>query len=415
MSKINELRTQRAKAWDKAQAFLTANRNDKGILSEEDVRTYEALEQDIVNLGHEIDRQERLEAMEREMAAPVSAPLTAKPEASAKIDVKKGTAADSYRDAFWNQVRAKNGVSYEIKNALSEGVDSEGGYLVPDEFENTLVSGLEEESAVRSLAHVFTTSNGVHKIPVVRTKGNANWIDEGGIYGDGDDVFGQEQIDAHKVGTIIKVSEELLNDSAFDLEQYFQEEFARRIGAKEEEAFIVGDGSKKPTGLLNATGGADVGVTAAAEKAISADEIIDLYYSVKAPYRKNAVWILNDSTVRAVRKLKDSNGQYLWQPALHEGEHETLMGKKILTSPYVPEIAAGQKVIMFGDFSFYWIGDRQGITFKRLNERYADYGQVGFLASKRVDGKLVLPEAVKVLKMKGTAAASGSGTSSTGA
>ena len=405
MSKVNELRTQRAKVWDKAQAFLTANRNDKGILSEEDVRTYEALEQDIVNLGHEIERQERLEAMEREMAAPVSAPITAKPEASVKKEEKTGRAADTYVKAFWTQVRAKDGVSYEVRNILSEGVDSEGGYLVPDEFENTLVSGLEEEGAIRSLAHVFTTSNGVHKIPVVQTKGTANWIDENGSYGDSDDVFGQEQIDAHKVGTVIKVSEELLNDSAFDLEKYFQDEFARRIGAKEEEAFIVGDGSKKPTGILNATGGAPVGVTTASDKAITADEVIDLFYSVKAPYRKNAVWVLNDSTARAIRKLKDSNGQYLWQPALHEGDHETLLGKKILTSPYVPEIAAGKKVIMFGDLSFYWIGDRQGIAFKRLNERYADMGQVGFLASKRVDGKLVLPEAIKVLQMKGTASA----------
>lgn len=405
MSKVNELRTQRAKAWDKAQAFLTANRNDKGILSEEDVRTYEALEQDIVNLGHEIERQERLEAMEREMAAPVSAPITAKPEASVKKDEKTGRAADAYVKAFWTQVRAKDGVTYEVRNVLSEGVDSEGGYLVPDEFENTLVSGLEEEGSIRSLAHVFTTSNGVHKIPVVQTKGTANWIDENGSYGDSDDVFGQEQIDAHKVGTVIKVSEELLNDSAFDLEKYFQEEFARRIGAKEEEAFIVGDGSKKPTGILHTSGGAEVGVTAASDKAITADEVIDLFYSVKAPYRKNAVWVLNDATVRAIRKLKDSNGQYLWQPALHEGDHETLLGKKILTSPYMPEIGAGQKVVMFGDLSFYWIGDRQGITFKRLNERYADMGQVGFLASKRVDGKLVLPEAIKVLQMKGTASA----------
>lgn len=400
MSKINELRTQRAKAWDKAQAFLTANRDDKGILSPENVKIYESLEQDIVNLGKEIERQERLDAMEREMAAPVSTPITGKPENTKKPDTKVGRASDAYTKAFWTQVRTKDGVSYEVRNALSEGVDSEGGYLVPDEFENTLVSSMEEEGSIRSLAHVFTTSNGVHKIPVVRTKGTANWIDEGGSYGDSDDVFGQEQIDAHKVGTVIKVSEELLNDSAFDLEKYFQEEFARRIGAKEEEAFIVGDGNKKPTGILSAAGGAEIGVTAASEKAITADEIIDLYYSIKAPYRKNAVWILNDSTVRAVRKLKDSNGQYLWQPALHEGDHETLLGKKILTSPYMPEIAAGAKVIMFGDLSFYWIGDRQGITFKRLNERYADLGQVGFLASKRVDGKLVLPEAVKVLQMK---------------
>ena len=403
MSKINELRTQRAKAWEKAQAFLTANRDERGILSDENVKIYEGLEQDIVNLGKEIDRQERLDAMEREMAAPVSTPIIEKPENTKKPDTKVGRASDAYTKAFWTQVRAKDGVPYEVRNALSEGVDSEGGYLVPDEFENTLVSGMEEEGSIRSLAHVFTTSNGVHKIPVVRTKGTANWIDEGGSYGDSDDVFGQEQIDAHKVGTVIKVSEELLNDSAFDLEKYFQEEFARRIGAKEEEAFIVGDGNKKPTGILNATGGAEIGVTAASEKAITADEIIDLYYSIKAPYRQKAVWVMNDSTVRAIRKLKDGNGNYLWQPAIREGDPNTLMGKKILTSPYMPEIASGQKVVLFGDFSYYWIGDRQGITFKRLNERYADMGQVGFLASKRVDGKLVLPEAIKVLQMKGAA------------
>ena len=402
MNKINELRTQRAKAWEKAQAFLTANR-ENGMLSEDNVKAYEVIEQEIVNLGHEIERQERLDSMKREMAAPVSTPITEKPESNKKLDTKKGIASDEYKKAFWNQVRSKNGISYDMKNALSEGVDSEGGYLVPDEFEHTMVDAMREESPIRELSHVFTTSNGVHKIPIVRTKGNANWIDEGGVYGDSDDVFGQEQIDAHKIGTIIKVSDELLNDSAFDLEKYFQDEFARRIGAKEEEAFIVGDGNKKPTGILNKTGGAEIGVNATSDKSITADEIIDLYYSLKAPYRKNAVWILNDSTVRAIRKLKDTTGQYLWQPALHEGEHETLMGKKIMTSPYVPELGAGKKVIMFGDFSFYWIGDRQGITFKRLNERYADMGQVGFLASKRVDGKLILPEAVKVLQMKGTA------------
>ena len=400
MSKVNELRTQRAKAWDKAQAFLTANRNDKGILSEEDVRTYEALEQDIVNLGHEIERQERLEAMEREMAAPVSDPITAKPEASKKMDTKTGTAADSYNKAFWTQVRSRNGITYEVKNALSEGVDSEGGYLVPDEFEHTLISGMEEESCIRTLAHVFSTSNGVHKIPIVQTKGNASWIDENGSYGESDDVFGQEQIDAHKVGTIIKVSEELLNDSAFDLEKYFQGEFARRIGAKEEEAFITGDGSHKPTGILHSTAGGQVGVTTASATAITADEVIDLFYSLKAPYRKNAIWVLNDSTVKAIRKLKNGAGDYLWQPAIKDGEVNTILGRPYFTSTFAPEIAAGAKTIVFGDLNYYWVGDRQGINFRRLNELYAGNGQVGFLASKRLDGKVVLPEAIKILQQK---------------
>ena len=232
------------------------------------------------------------------------------------------------------------------------------------------------------------------------SRGTASWIEEEGPIPDGDDVFGQQYIGAHKVGTLIKVSEELLNDSAFDLENYFVEEFARRIGNKEEAAFISGDGAGKPTGFLN---DAEVGVTAASETTITADELIDLFYSLDAPYRTKAVWVVNDATMRVIRKLKDQNGQYLWQKALHEGEHETLLGKPIFHSPFAPEIGAGAKAVAFGDFSYYWIGDRQGITFRRLNERYADTGQVGFLATKRTDGKLVLPEAVKVLQMKGTA------------
>ena len=399
MSKVNELRTKRAKAWEQAKAFLDSRRSEKGILSAEDTEVYERMEQEIVDLGREIERQEKLDAMGREMEAPLMAPLTTKPEA-VKKDEKIGTASDAYRDAFWNQVRSRNGLSYEIRNALSEGVDSEGGYLVPDEFERTLVQALEEDNVIRAHAHVFTTSNGVHKIPVVATKGVANWIDEGQAYGESDDVFAQEQIDAHKVGTLIKVSEELLDDSAFDLQSYISKEFTRRIGAKEEEAFLIGDGSKKPTGILHATAGAQVGVTAAGAAAITADELIDLYYSLKSPYRKNAIWVLNDGSIRAIRKLKDLSGQYLWQPGLRQGEPDMLLGKPLYTSAYMPNIAAGAKTILFGDLSYYWIGDRKGITFKRLNERYADFGQVGFLASKRVDAKLILPEAVKVLQQK---------------
>ena len=399
MSKVNELRTKRAKTWEQAKAFLDSHRSEKGILSAEDTEVYERMEQEIVDLGREIERQEKLDAMGREMEAPLMAPLTTKPEAKKK-DEKIGTASDAYRDAFWNQVRSRNGLSYEIRNALSEGVDSEGGYLVPDEFERTLVQALEEDNVIRAHAHVFTTSNGVHKIPVVATKGVANWIDEGQAYGESDDVFAQEQIDAHKVGTLIKVSEELLDDSAFDLQSYISKEFTRRIGAKEEEAFLIGDGSKKPTGILHATAGAQVGVTAAGAAAITADELIDLYYSLKSPYRKNAIWVLNDGSIRAIRKLKDLSGQYLWQPGLRQGEPDMLLGKPLYTSAYMPNIAAGVKTILFGDLSYYWIGDRKGITFKRLNERYADFGQVGFLASKRVDAKLILPEAVKVLQQK---------------
>ena len=401
---IIAMRAKRAKAIEAAKAFLESHRDSNGFLSTEDDAIYTGMENDIGKMGVEIARMERMEAMDAELAKPVSAPITEKP-ATAKVDTKVGTASDSYKDAFWNVTRSKNGISYEVRNALQEGVDSEGGYIVPDEFMKVLVQSLREANIVRSHANVVNTSGGSSKIPVVANKGTASWIDEEGVIPESDDVFGQQTIDAHKVGTIIKVSEELLNDSAFDLESYFATEFARRVGDKEEEAFINGNGEKKPLGILANKGGAEIGVTAASGTAITADEVINLFYSVKAPYRKNAIWVFNDSTMAAIRKLKGNDGQFLWQKALHEGDHETLLGRPVFTSPFMPEIGAGNKIAAFGDFSYYWIGDRQGITFRRLNERYADSGQVGFLATKRVDGKLILPEAIKVLQMKGTTSA----------
>ena len=398
MSKILELREKRAKAWETAKAFLDAKRGADGLLAAEDVATYEKMEADVVNLGKEIDRLERQAALDAELSKPVNTPLTGKPAAPAGEE-KTGRASAEYRRSFWNAMRSKM-PSHEIMNALQIGTDSEGGYLVPDEYERTLVEALEEENVFRQLAKVIQTSSGDRKIPVVATKGTASWIDEEGAYTESDDSFGQVSIGAYKLGTMIKVSEELLNDSVFDLESYIAREFARRIGTKEEEAFFTGDGTGKPLGILAASGGAETGVTAASATAVTADELMDLFYSLKSPYRKNAVWILNDSTIKAIRKLKDNNGQYLWQPSLVAGTPDTILGRPVKTSAYMPAIAAGAKTIAFGDFSYYWIADRQGRSFKRLNELYAANGQVGFLGSQRVDGKMILPEAVKVLVQK---------------
>ena len=240
---------------------------------------------------------------------------------------------------------------------------------------------------------------------MVASKGTASWVDEEGAIPESDDSIGQVSIGAYKLGTMIKVSEELLNDSVFDLESYISREFARRIGNKEEEAFFTGDGKGKPLGVLADTGGAEVGVTAAAAGAFTADEVFDLFYSLKAPYRKSAVFLMNDASVKALRKLKDSNGQYLWQPSLTAATPDTLMGRPVYTSAFMPAVAAGAKSILFGDLSYYWVADRQGRSFRGLGELYAPTGQVGFLATQRVDGKLVLAEAVKVLQQK---AASGS-------
>ena len=396
MSKVLELREKRAKAWDAAKAFLDTKRGNDGLLSAEDTATYDKMEADVVALGKEIERLERQASIDLALSKPVSTPITNTPTATG--EAKTGRATDEYKSAFWKAMRNKH--SFDVQNALQIGTDTEGGYLVPDEFERTLIQSLEEANVLRTLCNVISTSYGDRKIPVVATKGTASWVDEEGAIPESDDSFGQVTLNAYKAATMLKVSDELLNDSFFNLESYIAAQFARRIGAAEEEAFLTGDGVGKPTGILHATGGAQLGVTTAGATAITADELIDLIYSLRSPYRRNAVLIMNDSTIKAIRKLKDSQGQYLWQPSLVAGTPDAILGKRVITSEFVPEVAAGNKTVIFGDLSYYWIADRQGRTFKRLNELFAATGQVGFLASQRVDGKLTLPEAIKCLQQK---------------
>jgi HK97 family phage major capsid protein len=401
MSKILELREKRARLWQTAKDFLDSKRGADGLVSAEDAASYDKMEADMVSLGKEIERLERQAAHDLELSRATTIPLTGTPGAGEPGE-KTGRAAAEYKRAFWAMLRTRGseGLDPVVKNALRVGSDPDGGYLVPDEFERRLIEALEEENVFRQLATVISTASGDRKIPVVASKGEASWLEEGQAIPESGDTFGQVTIGAYKLGTLIKMSEELLNDSAFNLESYIVKEFARRTGAREEEAFFAGDGTNKPTGILAATGGAQLGVTTAGAAAITLDEVLDLFYSLKAPYRKNAVFVTNDSTVKVIRKLKDGNGQYLWQPSVKEATPDTILNRPLRTSAYMPAIAAGAKTVLFGDFAYYWVADRQGRMFRRLNELFAVTGQVGFIATQRVDGKLILPEAVKVLQQK---------------
>jgi len=273
-------------------------------MSAGDTQAYERMEQEVVDLGHAVEREERAEALEREVNAPANTVYTSKPEQSAKPDNRPGRASTVYNEAFWKQMRDRS--SYEVRNALQIGELSEGGYTIPDEFERTLVEALQEENIMRGIVRVITTSTGDRKIPLVTTKGTANWVEEEAAIPESDDAFGQITLSAHKVATMIRVSEEFLHDAVFDLAAYITNEFARRVGAAEEEAILTGDGSHKPTGLLHATNGAELGVTAAGAAAITADELLDLQHSLKAGYRRKASFIMNDATIKLLRKLKDT-------------------------------------------------------------------------------------------------------------
>ena len=399
MSKILEMRQKRAELWDKAKAFLDEHQNENGVMSAEDTEEYERMEQDVVDMGHAIERMERAEQMDREMNDPANPVLAGKLERPAPVaDNKRGTASDAYKKAFWNSVRGR--MNYDVRNALQVGELTEGGYTVPDEFENQLIEALQDENIMRGLVHVISTSSGDRKIPLVTNYGTASWIEEEAQISESDVAFNQITLGAHKLATAIRISQELLNDSAFDLASFITHEFQRRAGAAEEEAILAGDGSHKPIGLLHDTLGAQVGVTAASATAITADELIDLQHSLKSGYRRKAAFIMNDATIKAIRKLKDGQGQYLWQPSIREGVPDMILNTRVYMSNYMPLVEAGNKVILYGDYSYYWLADRTGRTLQRLNELYAMTDQVGFKLTERLDGRLILPEAVKVLKMK---------------
>lgn len=385
---ITELMQKRAKVWEKAKAFVEAHETENGILSAEDNATYMKMEQEIEDLTAAIDRQQRAEQMEQRLNAPTNSPLTGRPGNGSAGNGKTGRASDEYKAAMMGAFRSN---FRNVSNVLQEGVDADGGYLVPEEYDRRLIDVLEEENIMRSLGTKITTS-GQHKINIAATKPAASWIEEGGALTFGDATFAQIFLDAYKLHVAIKVTEELLYDNAFNLENYIITQFGRALANAEEDAFLNGDGTGKPLGLFAETGGGTVADTLTA--AVKSDDLISLVYAFKRPYRRKASFILNDQTLASLRKLKDNNGAYIWQPSYQVGEPDRLLGYTVHTSAYAPADA-----IAFGDYSYYNIGDRGTRSFAELKELFAGNGMVGFVAKERVDGKLVLPEAVQILKL----------------
>lgn len=383
---INELREARNKAWQGAKAFVESKRDKDGLLSAEDAAAYDEMEKKIKDYSAEIERMEQMEAIENELNKPVNTPIVTKPMAVVGKE-KTGRASDEYKAGMLMALRTN---FKQISNVLQEGVDADGGYLVPEEYDSRLIQTLEEENIMRKLATRITTS-GEHKINIAATKPAAAWIEEGAALTFGDATFSQILLDAHKLHVAIKVTEELLYDNAFSLENYIIDQFGKALANAEEDAFLNGTGVGQPLGLFAATGGGTVEKTATA---LTTDEVIGLVYALKRPYRKNASFIMNDQLIAQIRTLKDNNGAYMWQPTLTAGEPDKLLGYDVYTSQYAPTDA-----IAFGDYKYYNIGDRGTRSFKQLNELFAGNGMIGYVAKERVDGKLILPEAVQILKI----------------
>lgn len=294
-----------------------------------------------------------------------------------------------YNRAFWNAMRGKTAGYSE----LAEGADGTGYYLSPDEFREKFNVALVKDNVFRRLATIIQATTTDGKIQAVVSTGSAAWVPEDTVIPESTDTFTQFPIKSHKLASLSRLKESFANDNRFDLERYLLREFTRRFGRAEEHAFVNGDGLSQPCGLLSATG-AEIGITAAEAAKIAYDEVVKLYFSLKAEYRPNAVFLMHDETAMLLRTLKDTSGTPLWNSSA-----DTIFSKAVVTSPSMPTIAAGAKPIVFGDLSYYWVIERQPLSVTRLNELFAEQGQVGFIAYERLDGRLIRPEAMKILQM----------------
>jgi HK97 family phage major capsid protein len=384
----------------KANEILSRAETDKRPLNADELTAHAEAIAEVKGIDATIKARDAHVAAEVAAAVPVKAARSAQPgqvEAAVEDRAAKGHNSPEYRAAFNRWVRGDNDAIPELR-AHTIATDTAGGYLVPDVWYNKVITKLQEFSYMRGLATVIQTSRGELNIPRETSSGTAQWTTEGGAYNETEDVFGNVTLTPYKMTRIVRASEELLQDEAFDFESYLAMTFGRAFGILEETAFVNGSGSAQPTGVIRSS---TTGATAAATNAITFDELYDLYFSVKAAYRSNGTWLMADSTRKELAKIKTgvaSDKRYLWQADLSNAVEPTLFGRPVLSANDMPAIATGTNVVAFGDFSYYYIADKPGISLQRLNELYAANGNVGFRAFRRTDGELILAEAVKHLR-----------------
>ncbi len=389
-----ELKQLRAKRINEMRGVLDVTEAEGRPLNADEREKYDKIEAEVEDLTSTIDRRERHAAAASKVASDQGEARVARSAPESRAEALE---TPEYRHAFDRYIRfGPSSLTSDESRALQIGTNSEGGFLTETTLDRQLVETLDELNVMRQICTVINTASD-RNIPVESDAAAATWISEEGAYVLDDVAFSQVSLSAYKLGTIMKISEELLQDSAiFNLTVYIARNFARRLAGAEETAFVTGSGSGQPTGVDD---GATAAVTAAATGAVTTDELLDLYHSPKRQYRQSGSWLMNDATIKAIRQLKDSTNQYLWQPGLQAGEPDRLLGRPVYSSDDMATMAAGAIAVVFGDFSYYTIADRGPRVMLRLNELYAANGFVAYRMHERVDGKVVLAEALQKITM----------------
>lgn len=298
----------------------------------------------------------------------------------------------SYAYHFWNAMRGREGL-----DSLEQGkLSVTGTYAMSPSGNAKYMEALQTESLFRRIGTVIPAYGSGHTIFAKDCKDMATWVPEGGRIplSDGMNDFTTNTVGSHKLAVFIKSDEDFVQDIHFDFEGYLTKRLAKNFARAEDSAFVNGTGQEMPTGILCPGKGAEVAVTT---EAITYDDVINLFFSVKPEYRRNGLWLMNDETALHLRTLKDADGNYLWNQG-----NDTILGKRVEICEYMPGMEAGAMPIVFGDFSYYWIIDRFPISVRPIREEFVQLDQIGHLAYEFLDGKLVRREAVQALAVSDT-------------
>lgn len=399
-----ELIRTREKRIEEAKAFLDTHEVN-GELSYSDQKTYENIQRNIgamtTEIDWELDREKEAEIKKKIYPAGVYDGATGKfipygADENSKHKCGYQTSED-YRRNFVNAIRT-NFKDQKFLNFLQEGIDSSGGFLLPTEMHSELIEKMTQENILRQICTTIQTQ-ATHKIDIVASAPTASWVSEGADIPISNAEFKQVQLGAYKMAVASKVSNELLADSYYPLEQFLTDSFARAISLQEEETFFNGDGQGKPLGLLPTLAQSASSTLQTTGTEISPDDLITLIYSLDRPYRAKACFLLSDSTLAAIRRLKDATQNFLWTPNFGE-EPAKLCGFPVYTSPFLPPPNKGNTCVIFGDFTKFIIGNRGEMTFQPLRELYALQDISAFLMTSRVDAVLADTHAIRALKIR---------------
>ena len=341
--------------------------------------------------GQQLELAKEIRTLETELASFKPEPKQTAPA------VILSTGQDEQRAAFVNYLRGK---PYDVRALTETGVGATGGYLAPDSFLAEVIRKLNELVVMRQVARTITISAASVKIPRLTDSVTAAWTDEATAIAPSQPAFDQVTFTPHKLAALTLVSNELLGDSAVAVESLLAQLFAEKIAEVEDLAFFKGNVTGQPKGIMTEAG--ITRIPTAATDVISADEIIALYDALPPAYRASATWVMNPATMGAIRGIKDPPlYQYLLISNMVGDTPNTIFGRPVLLSGNIDTIAAGKDVILFGNLArAYYIVDRLGLEVQRSVDRYFEQDITAFRAIKRVDAKLVLADACRILKMK---------------